>query len=82
MIVSVHLADLDPRAAGAVLLRSPKPAKVPGLSYAVTTTTAPLGAPLLPPTQLGRCGSPAPGPGCRGYRRGHSRSPTTSRSGS
>jgi hypothetical protein len=56
MIVSVHLADLDPRAAGAVLLRPPKPAEVPGLSYAVTTTTAPLGAPLLPPTQLGRCG--------------------------
>jgi hypothetical protein len=29
---------------------------VPGLTYAVTTTTAPLGEPLLPPRQLGRVG--------------------------
>lgn len=56
MIVSVHLADLGPRAAAAVLLRPPKPAAVPGLSYVETTATAPLGAPLLPPTQLGRVG--------------------------
>ncbi|MCW2987239.1 MAG: hypothetical protein JWM24_177 [Solirubrobacterales bacterium] len=56
MIVSVHLADLGPRAAAAVLLRPPKPGEVPGLGYAVTTTTAALGAPLLPPRQLGRVG--------------------------
>jgi hypothetical protein len=56
MVVSVHLADMGSRSAGAVLLRPPRPAAVPGLSYAETTTTAPLGAPLLPPTQLGRVG--------------------------
>jgi hypothetical protein len=56
MIVSVHIADVGPRTAAAVLLRPPKPADVPGLTYAETTTTAPLGAPLLPPTQLGRVG--------------------------
>jgi hypothetical protein len=56
MIVSVHLADVGARTAAAVLLRQPKPAAVPGLTYAETVTTAPLGAPLLPPTQLGRVG--------------------------
>jgi hypothetical protein len=56
MIVSVHLADVGPRTAGAVLLRPPKPADVPGLTYAETTTTAPLGEPLLPPRRLGPVG--------------------------
>jgi hypothetical protein len=56
MIVSVHIAELGPREAAKVLLRQPKPARVPGLTYAETTTTAPLGEPLLPPRQLGRAG--------------------------
>ncbi|HEX4669579.1 MAG TPA: hypothetical protein VH275_06350 [Solirubrobacterales bacterium] len=56
MVVSIHLADLGPRAAAEVLLRPPKPARVAGLVYAETTTTAALGEPLLPPTQLGRVG--------------------------
>jgi hypothetical protein len=56
LIVSVHIADLEPRAAGGVLIRPPRPAAVPGLTYAETLTTAPLGAPLLPPRRLGRIG--------------------------
>lgn len=56
MVVTVHIADLRPRAAARVLLRPPRPGAVPGLTYAVTTTTAPLGEPLLPPRRLGRVG--------------------------
>lgn len=56
MIVSVHIADIGRREAAEVLLRPPRPGRVPGLTYAETTTTAPLGAPLLPPRQLGRVG--------------------------
>lgn len=56
MIVSVHIADLSAGAAAAVLLRPPKPAAVAGLTYVETTTTAPLGEPLLPPRRLGRVG--------------------------
>jgi len=56
MIVSVHIAEPGPREAAEVLLRQPKPARVPGLTYAETTTTAPLGEPLLPPRQLGAVG--------------------------
>lgn len=56
LIVSVHIADVGPREAAEVLLRPPRPGRVPGLTYAETTTTAPLGAPLLPPRQLGRVG--------------------------
>jgi hypothetical protein len=56
MIVSVHIADLAPRAAAGVLARPPKPDRVPGLTYAETTTTAALGEPLLPPRKLGRVG--------------------------
>jgi len=56
VIVSIHIAELGRRDAAAVLLRPPRPERVPGLTYAATTTTAPLGAPLLPPTQLGRVG--------------------------
>jgi hypothetical protein len=56
MIVSVHIADARPRTAASVLLRPPKPADVPGLTYAETTTTAALGEPLLPPRQVGRVG--------------------------
>jgi hypothetical protein len=56
MIVSVHLADLSPRAALGVLLRPPRPSDVPGLTYAETTTTAALGEPLLPPRRVGQLG--------------------------
>jgi hypothetical protein len=56
VIVSIHIADVNPRAATEVLLRPPPPSRVPGLIYAETTTTAALGEPLLPPRQLGRVG--------------------------
>ena len=56
MIVSVHIAALALREAAEVLLREPKPGRVPGLTYAETMTTAPLGEPLLPPRRLGRVG--------------------------
>jgi hypothetical protein len=56
MIVSVHIAELGLRDAGLVLLRQPRPGAVPGLTYAETLTTAPLGEPLLPPQELGRVG--------------------------
>jgi hypothetical protein len=56
MIVSVHIADVSPGVAAATLLRPPKPADVPGLTYAKTTTIAALGEPLLPPRQLRRVG--------------------------
>lgn len=56
MIVSLHIADVGPRAAAEVLLRPPQPARVPGLTYAETTTTAALGEPLLPPRHFGRVG--------------------------
>ena len=56
MIVSVHIAELGLRDAAMVLLRPPRPGAVPGLTYAETLTTAPLGAPLLPPQQVGRVG--------------------------
>jgi hypothetical protein len=56
VIVSVHIADLGPREAAAVLLRPPKPGRVAGLTYAETTTTAALGDPLLPPKDFGRVG--------------------------
>ena len=53
MVVSLHIARLEPLAALDVLMRPPKPGVVSGLTYAETLTTAPLGAPLLPPRQLG-----------------------------
>lgn len=56
MIVSVHIAELGLREAGEVLLRQPRPGLVPGLTYAETTTAAPLGKPLLPPRRLGPVG--------------------------
>jgi hypothetical protein len=48
MIFSVHLADVGLRSAPAVLRRRPKPGEVPGLRYAITATTAPLGPRFLP----------------------------------
>lgn len=56
MIVSVHIAEVGGRGAAEVLLRPPAPARVPGLTYVETTTTAALGEPLLPPKQLRRIG--------------------------
>jgi hypothetical protein len=56
VILSVHIADVGPRAAAAVLARPPKRDRVRGLRYAETLTTAPLGEPLLPPRGLGRVG--------------------------
>lgn len=56
MIVSVHIAELGPREAAEVLLREPRPDRVPGLTYAETTANAPLGEPLLPPRRLGPVG--------------------------
>jgi hypothetical protein len=56
MIVSFHLADAGPRAAIGALRRPPMPARVPGLTYAETVTTAPLGSGLLPSPHPGRVG--------------------------
>jgi hypothetical protein len=52
MIVSVHIASLGPRAALGALRRRPDPASVPGLSYAETTITAPLGGGSPPRPRL------------------------------
>lgn len=48
MLLSAHICDLDLRTASRVLRRPPKPAEVPGLQYAETVITAPLGGSLLP----------------------------------
>jgi hypothetical protein len=56
VVVSIHIADVGPREAAEVLLRPPQPGRVPGLTYAQTTTTAALGEPLLPPKHFGRVG--------------------------
>ncbi len=56
VIVSVHIAEVGPRAAAEVLLGQPKPGRVAGLTYAETTTVEPLGEPLLPPRRLGPVG--------------------------
>jgi hypothetical protein len=56
MIVSVHIADLGARHVPAVLRHRPDPAGVPGLRYAETTVTAPLGESILPTPSFGRAG--------------------------
>ena len=56
MIASMHIADVGPRDAIPLLLRPPRPTRVPGLTYAETLTTAPLGEPLLPPRGLRQVG--------------------------
>jgi len=56
VIVSVHIAEVGAREAAEVLLRPPRPGRVPGLTYVETTTTAALGEPLLPPKHLRRVG--------------------------
>jgi hypothetical protein len=52
----MHIAVVGPWEAAAVLLRPPRPERVQGLTYAETTTVAPLGEPLLPPRGLGTVG--------------------------
>ncbi len=54
MVLSVHICDLDLRTAARVLRRPPQPAGVPGLTYAETTITAPLGDSLLPSPRFKR----------------------------
>jgi hypothetical protein len=56
MIVSVQIADVGLRAGAAILRRPPRPADVPGLTYAETVLTAPLGGKLLSAPNLGRVG--------------------------
>jgi hypothetical protein len=56
VIVSVHLAEVGPRAGFGILRRRPRPAQVAGLHYAETVTTAPLGKGLFPKPSLGRVG--------------------------
>lgn len=52
MIVSVHIASPGRLATLAAFRSSPKPGDVPGLTYAETTLTAPLGGGLLPKPRL------------------------------
>lgn len=56
MIVSVHLADVGRLQLPRLLLRRPRKADLPGLSYAEPVLTAPLGGGLLPQPALGRIG--------------------------
>ncbi|MFI5005152.1 MAG: spheroidene monooxygenase [Solirubrobacterales bacterium] len=56
VIVSVHLADVGRPVALRLLRTKLDPAKVPGLRYAVMTTTAPLSGHLLPRPNLGGVG--------------------------
>jgi hypothetical protein len=56
MIVSVHIADVGPRAALKALRKQPAPAQLAGLTYARTTVTAPISERLLPSPQPGRVG--------------------------
>jgi hypothetical protein len=52
MMLSVHICDLDLRAAVRVLRHPPRPTEVPGLQYAETLITAPLSGNLLPSPRL------------------------------
>lgn len=54
MLLTVHICDLDLRTAARILRRPPRPAGVPGLTYAETTITAPLGDSLLPSPRFKR----------------------------
>jgi hypothetical protein len=56
VIVSVHIASLGRRAALGALRQTPSPERLPGLRYAETTITAPLGGSLAPRPRLGRVG--------------------------
>ncbi len=48
MVVSLQIAELGPRRTLGALRRRPRPAQTPGLRYAETTITAPIGAGPLP----------------------------------
>jgi len=56
MIVSVHIADVGARGVPRTLRGRPSPARVPGLRYAETAVTAPLGPRLLPTPSSGGVG--------------------------
>lgn len=56
MIVSIHLADVGPRAAIGAIRKPPRPERVRGLTYAATVSTAPLSGSLLPTPRPGRVG--------------------------
>lgn len=56
MIMSVHAADVGAGATVGLVRRGVAVADVPGLRYAVTTFTAPLGAGFLPRPRPGRVG--------------------------
>jgi hypothetical protein len=56
MIVSVHLAEGSARGVPGALRGRPDPALVPGLRYAETAVTAPLGPGLLPTPSAGGVG--------------------------
>jgi hypothetical protein len=56
MIVSVHIASVGASAALAALRSPPEPSNVPGLSYAETTVTAPIGGGFLPMPRLNPVG--------------------------
>jgi hypothetical protein len=56
VIASMHIAEVSPRMAVPLLARPPRPDRVPGLTYAESLTTAPLGEPLLPPRGLRQVG--------------------------
>jgi hypothetical protein len=53
MIVSIDISDLGPREGLRMLARRPRPERVPGLRYAETVVTAPLGGGLLPKPNIG-----------------------------
>jgi hypothetical protein len=54
MVLSVHICDFDLRTAASVLRRPPRPAEVPGLTYAETAIAAPLRGSLLPAPRFRR----------------------------
>jgi hypothetical protein len=56
MVVSVQLADVGGRAAPQVFRSKPRPADVPGLTYAETVGAAPLSGRLLPTPRADRVG--------------------------
>jgi hypothetical protein len=56
MIVSVQLAEVGRRAGIGCLRARPRPAEVPGLTYAETVIPAPIAGKLLPAPDFGRIG--------------------------
>jgi len=56
MLASVHLADVEPRAALAVLRRAPDPASIPGLRSARVALVTPLRTSFVPKPVFGRVG--------------------------